>query len=101
MSSYAERLDADRRLAILKLLVEDEGHSNESVVEVGLIDLGHSRGVDRAYVRDQLRALEKSGAIRLEFYRDTVMVAHLTERGVAIAEGRIRVDGIAKPPLGE
>lgn len=99
--SYAERLDADRRLAILQLLVQDEGHSNESVIEVGLLDLAHRRGVDRAYVRDQLRTLEKAGAIRLEFYRDTVMVAHLTERGVAIADGRVRVDGISKPALGE
>ena len=98
--SYADHIAADRRLCILKLLVEDEGHSNESVLETGLIALGHRAGLDREYVRAQLRALEEFGAITVEFYRDRVMVAHITKRGVAAANGRVKIEGVAAPSMG-
>lgn len=98
--SYAERQAADRRLVILRLLVEDEGHANESVLEQGLIALGHRIGLDRAAVRKLCEDLERAGCVRLEYFRDRVMVAAITERGVAVSQGRIHVDGVAKPALG-
>lgn len=99
--SYADHLAANRRLCILKGLIDDEGHGNESVIELNLLALGHHAGMTREYVREQLRFLEKTGAIEVDYYRDRVMVAHITSRGVAIAEGRITVDGVARPALGE
>lgn len=99
--SYPDFLDADRRLCILRLLVEGEGHSNESVLESCLKMLGHYVGLDRAYVREQLRKLEQMGCVTIEYFRDTVMVAHITERGVAVVEGRSRVEGIARPAMGK
>jgi len=98
--SYAENLKANRRLCILKLLIEDHGHSNESVLEMALRALGHHAGLDRSYVREQLRFLEDAGCIVVEFFKDKVMVVRITERGVAVARGSIGCEGIAAPGLG-
>ena len=99
--SYAEMIKADRRLCVLRLLVEARGISNESVLQKALEALGHQAGLDRDYVRQQLlRFLEEAGCIRIEFYNDRVMVAHLTERGSSVAAGRIRCEGVAEPSFG-
>jgi hypothetical protein len=101
MTTPAEYINANRRLCILKLLIEDGGHSNESVLEIGLNALGHHAGMDRDYVRARLRELDEYGAITLEYYQDKVMVAHITKRGVSAAQGRIKIDGVAAPALGD
>lgn len=98
--TYAEILAADRRLCILKLLVEGGGRSNESVLQKGLEMLGHHAGLDRAYVREQLAFLERAGCIRIEYFADRVMVAHLNERGHSVAKGVITCEGIAAPEFG-
>jgi hypothetical protein len=101
MTAYAEALAANRRLCILKLLVEARGSSNESVLQLGLEQLGHRAGLDRPYVREQLRFLETAGCIRIEFFQDKVMVAYLTERGASVASGVIPCDGVAAPGFGD
>lgn len=98
--TYAEELKADRRLCILRLLLEQEGSANDRVLEIGLLALGHRAGLDRAYVRDLIRFLETAACVTVEMFRDTVMVANLTDRGAAVAEGRIRCEGVARPSFG-
>ena len=100
MPGYADALAANRRLCILKLLVEDRGSSNDSVLEMALKSLGHHAGMDRAYVRDQLRFLETAGCLRIEFFKDQVMVARINDRGAAVASGAIRCEGVAEPSFG-
>jgi hypothetical protein len=99
--SYADKLAANRRLAILKLLMEARGSSNESVLEMALREMGHHAEMTRVYVRAQLTFLERAGCIRIEFFNDKVMVAHLTERGASVATGAIRCDGVAEPGFGD
>jgi RNA-binding protein YhbY len=98
--SYRDLVNADRRLIILKLLLEDGGHGNEAVLEKGLEMLGHRAGLERAVVREYLRFLETAGLVKIEFFRDTIMVAEITERGVKAAKGQITVDGVAQPTPG-
>lgn len=98
--SYAESLKANRRLCILKLLIEDGGHSNESVLEMALRALGHHAGLDRAYVRELIRFLEEAGCLVIEFFKDKVMVVRITERGVSVARGSISCEGVAAPGMG-
>lgn len=98
--SYAEHLAAERRLAVLQLLVEDRGQSNEQVLERALLAMGHSAGMTRAYVRALLTFLETVGCVTIEFFRDQLMVAKITDRGQAVARGSIDVAGIASPQLG-
>ncbi|PZO89073.1 MAG: hypothetical protein DI623_11380 [Sphingomonas sanxanigenens] len=100
MNDIADGILANRRLAILKLLVEDGGHSNESVLELALRELGHRKGLDRAAVRQMMRELEERACVTLQLFRDTVLVAHITDRGRLAAIGDISVAGIASPHIG-
>lgn len=99
--SYKALLDADRRLVILRLLLEDGGHGNEAVLEKGLEALGHRAGMERAVVRGYLRDLEAAGCLTIDFYRDRIMVASITERGVKVARGQVVIDSVAQPTPGE
>ncbi len=98
--SYAEHLAANRRLAILQNLIDDQGHGSETAVEQTLLAQGHHAGLTREAVRQLLKDLTEVGAVEIDWFRDRLMVAHITERGVAIAQGRITVDGVEKPPIG-
>lgn len=100
MSSYAEVLAADRRLVILRLLVEARGESGESALEKGLHMLGHRTGVTRDSLRADLRWLADCDLVVTEFYQGRVMIAKITRRGVACASGHIKVEGVAEPSIG-
>ncbi|PZO04837.1 MAG: hypothetical protein DCF29_09515 [Alphaproteobacteria bacterium] len=93
-------MDADRRLVILDLLMQDGGHGNEKVLEKGLEMMGHRVGIDRSKVRAYLKELETAGCVTIDLFRDTIMVASITERGVKVAKGNITVDGVAQPTPG-
>lgn len=98
--SYRDLVAADRRLCILRLLVEDGGHANESVLEQALEALGHRAGMERAVVRQYLRDLEQVDCLTIDLYRDKIMVASITERGVKVARGQVTVDGVKQPSPG-
>ena len=98
--SYRDRVEADRRLIILRLLIENGGAASESVLERGLIDLGERIEMDRTTVRRFLTELELKTCILVDLFQDKVMVANITKYGVAVAEGRMTVDGVAKPSMG-
>lgn len=98
--SFRDLVDADRRLTILSLLLEDQGFGNERVLEAGLEQLGHRVGLDRAAVRGYLKHLETVGCVTIDMFRDTIMVASITERGVKVAKGNITVEGVAQPTPG-
>lgn len=98
--SYRERVEADRRLCILRILIENGGAGSESVIERALLDLGERVGVDRTTVRRFLKELEEKTALEITLYQDKLMVAEITRFGVAVAEGRMNVDGVSKPSLG-
>lgn len=98
--SFADVVAADRRLIILRLLVENEGAASESVIERGLLDIGERKGIDREVVKQLIRDLAEKDCVKTTLYRDKLLIADITTRGVAVAAGRITVDGIAKPSLG-
>ncbi len=97
---FAEALAQDRRLVILKLIMEAGGAANESVLRQGLELLGHTAGVNYQTVRDELRFLEEAGCVKVEWFEDRVAVAAVTKRGVDCAEGRTRVEGVKRPSIG-
>lgn len=94
--SYQEHLDADRRLAILRLLNEMHGAANESVLETALRALGHRAGLTRDAVRADFRWLEERGLVSLEWFQDKVAVATLKRRGHDVATGAITVEGVKR-----
>lgn len=99
--SYADQVAADRRRDILKILLADGGSGSEIVLEQGLAMLGPRMGLERAVVRSALRHLEQADLVSIDYYRDTIMVASITERGVKVARGWITVDGVTQPEPGE
>ncbi|RYY25226.1 MAG: hypothetical protein EOP62_14285 [Sphingomonadales bacterium] len=100
MTHYSEHLDANRRLAILKLLIEDCGTSNDSVLELALREIGHRKELDRTAVRRLVTELEERACVTSEIVRGVVMVVKITQRGRMAAVGDVSIDGIASPFAG-
>jgi hypothetical protein len=98
---FADALAEDRRLAILKLLVEADGAANESVLRDGLRMLGHTSGLTFDAVRADLQFLADRALVRLEFFQDKIAIAHLSRRGVDVANGATIVEGVKRPSIGE
>ena len=92
---YVELKNADLRLVILRLLAEDPGFAtNESILQSILPGFGHT--VARDKIRTELRWLEEQGLVTVQEVT-TVLVAKLTGRGVDVANGAARVDGVKRP----
>lgn len=96
--SFADALTADRRLATLRTLQDLDGHANESVLLDALHLLGHSRTTPDD-VRADLAHLRDAGAITLTYFGDKVAVAHLSQRGLDAAAGRIALAGVKRPKI--
>lgn len=101
MNGYPEFVAQDRRLALLRLLVDCNGKANESVLEQGLAQLGFRVGFDRALLRADFDFLKERDLIRVEWFKDKIAVAIIKKRGVAVANGEVRVEGIKPPSIGE
>ncbi|MNR17126.1 hypothetical protein D3C85_1337680 [compost metagenome] len=97
MSKYANFLSADRRLVILRILVEMPGYrANSSVLYTALQEWGHEPTRDQ--VKSELRWLQEQQLVELDEVADgAVLLAKVTERGADVAEGRARVDGVKRP----
>lgn len=92
---FADVVVADIRLVVLKTLAEDQGYSmNESVLQEVLGMFGHTCSRDR--VKTELRWLEEQGLVTLAEVVG-VLVAKVTSRGVDVATGAARVDGVKRP----
>ncbi|MCY1297674.1 hypothetical protein D9M70_471250 [compost metagenome] len=97
MSKYADFLSQDRRLVILRILVEMPAYrANSSVLHTVLQEWGHEPTRDQ--VKTELRWLQEQQLVDLDEVGDgAVLLAKLTERGADVAAGRARVDGVKRP----
>jgi hypothetical protein len=96
MSGFHEFMAEHLRLSLLRLLKEAGGSANESVLRQGATALGH-HWAGRAEMRTQLEWLKERGLVTHEWFDDKVLVAHLTDRGIDVAEGRTVVEGVTRP----
>ena len=87
-------LTEDRRLVILRSLMDCNNEANESILQDCLDAYGHN--VSRDVVRGQIDWLAEQQLVTVENLRGFYVVT-LTSRGQDVAEGRARVDGL-KPP---
>ena len=88
---------ANRRLAILKLLIESAGVANDSVLHTAMKAIGHVAELDRTAMRVLIKELEERDCLTTEMVHGTVMVATITERGRMAAVGHCAIDGVASP----
>lgn len=98
--NYAAEVAAQRRLDLLKLLVEDGGISNDGTLLTAMRAIGHVQNLDQGACRQLLRELQERDCAVIEMVRDTVMVANITERGRMAVAGHVSIGGIASPHRG-
>ena len=95
MTGYSERLAAERRRAILSLLVQDGGRGNERVLFQALRGLGLGTGLEQAGVRELLLWLEQRGCLTTKMFDQVMMVAEISDRGRLVLDGSLTLEGIA------
>jgi hypothetical protein len=100
MANFAETVDADRRMMILKLMVEEGGQSNDGTLITALRMMGDRKYLDQEAVRRLMRELATRDCITIDIVRDTVMVGRITERGRMAVAGDVVVGGVASPHNG-
>ena len=94
--SYADFLQADVRLVILRTLSELPALRGNSSVLCSILDLKYGHAVTRDKIKTELRWLEEQGLVQID-EAGAVLVATLRERGEDVARGRARVDGVNRP----
>jgi hypothetical protein len=100
-TDFGAHRTASRRLATLRVLRENEGAANESLLRVALRQLGfpgrHQSDEQLAGDREFLVA---NGLARVETYQELVTTLVITKRGVAFLERRAEpIDGIEYPDV--
>lgn len=90
---------ADRRLLILRALAEEPDYSLSDIVLRGLLaEFGHDVPLDT--VRADLDWLARAGLVTTG-EAGSALVATVTTRGVDVAAGRVRIEGVRRPRPGE
>ncbi|EGM6007413.1 ArsR family transcriptional regulator [Escherichia coli] len=87
-------LTEDRRLVILRSLMDCNNEANESILQDCLDAYGHN--VSRDVVRGQIDWLAEQQLVTVENLRGFYVVT-LTSRGQDVAEGRAHVAGVKRP----
>ncbi|ECI6681024.1 ArsR family transcriptional regulator [Salmonella enterica subsp. enterica] len=87
-------LASDRRLVLLRSLMECGDTANESVLQTCLEAYGHR--MSRDAVRTELSWLSEQNLVRLSDVSGCY-VAAITGRGVDVAQGLATVPGVKKP----
>ncbi|MES1936699.1 VpaChn25_0724 family phage protein [Salinisphaera hydrothermalis] len=95
--SYAERVAADRRLVICRILNEAPGYKANSSILKGMLDeIGHS--VSRERVKADLDWMAEMGVVEIEELAiPGLHIVTLTQRGQDVATGSAQITGIARP----
>ncbi len=94
--SFEEHLNKDRRLVILRFLLDMGGYrSNSSVIWAFMHDMGHA--VSRDFVKTQIHWLAEQQLVSVTEPVTGVLMASLTERGADVAAGLVATPGVARP----
>lgn len=100
--SFADHVTKSRRLALLRVLVENDGSANESVARTALAALGFAGrlGTFEA-VREDIKFLAQCGLVKEDWYGGRVLVASITKRGVAYTLREVDpIEGVDYPAMG-
>ena len=96
--NYAEMVEADRRLVILKLLQDSAGYAcNEHLLGALLGSFGHLVPSDR--LRTDLAWLAEQSLIQVAEVGG-IEIATISQRGLDVANGRAHVPGVKRPTPG-
>lgn len=93
MTNFREVMDGSRRLFILRLLIEQGGDLNESVVFRGA-EHGFSDRTTRAEICSDLDLLRDRGCITEDWLDGKLRMVTITDRGIDAAHGKVFVAGV-------
>lgn len=95
--SFSDVITADMRLVMLRFLMESDGdyRLNSSILHK-LLDMKAGYTTPRDKMVTELFWLKEQGYIELE-ESGSIYIATLTNRGLDVASGRARVNGVARP----
>jgi hypothetical protein len=95
MNSYADHVTQDRRLVLLRVLLDSAAYrANEYMLQTMVETLGHVVSADQ--IRTELAWLREQGLITTEDVAG-VRIAKLITRGEDVARGRVEVPGVKRP----
>lgn len=98
MNDFAADLTEDRRLTILRVLLESTQYTaNEFIVQTMLKNFAHMVSVDRLHT--DLAWLQEQELITVRVTAN-VRIATLTVRGADVAQGLTVVPGVKRPRIG-
>lgn len=98
MMNYSAHVAQDRRLVILRVLLESAAYkANEYILQAMAERLGHSVSAD--LMRTDLAWLQEQSLVAVDLVAD-VRIARLLARGEDVARGRIEVPGVKRPRAG-
>lgn len=93
--NYAQMVQQDRRLVILRILSESDQYStNEHLLKMAMHMFGHNVGTDLA--RTELAWLKEQGLVSVDEIGG-VQIPKLTGRGLDVAQGSTVVPGVKRP----
>lgn len=93
--SYADHFSKHVRIALLRILLSDQGwKSNSSLIHSFIDELGLSASRDQ--IKTEIAWLAEQGLVTYSD-EDGMYVTHLTDRGAEVATGRIAVPGVQRP----
>ena len=93
MTTYAEHVERDRRLIVLRLLADNNGAANDRMLQAGLGKWGIRCTI--AVVSSSLAWLAQQGFCQVKPVDGSgVTVAEITHRGREVAEGLAETPGI-------
>lgn len=96
--SYSDFTATLRRRDILDFLKNCGGRLNDEVLREALDRLAYPH-LARQVVREDISFLAGRGLVKEEWIGD-FLIAHITKRGVEVADGRIAAEGVAQPEIG-
>lgn len=98
MTDYASTLSKHRRLTILKFLLDSPEYTSNASI---LVEVCNNFGVTstRDQVAGEVAWLKEQGMVTFEDHGDFIVVT-ATTRGVEIAQGKARHDGVQRPRPG-
>ncbi len=87
---------ADARLALLRVLAQDRGYSqNHSILRLA-IDKATAITLTDDEVKEHVHWLEDRGLVASEEV-PPYLLARLTDRGLSVARGEAEVEGVSRP----
>ncbi len=98
MNDYVSTLSKHRRLTILKFLSDSPEYTSNASI---LVEVCNNFGVTstRDQVAGEVAWLNEQGMVTFEDHGDFIVVT-ATARGVEIAQGKARHDGVQRPRPG-